>query len=698
MNIDLLHNKILEDSVSSDFKRSVESSLIPLLEEEYGEDLFGILMYEDHLGRILAHDGVWYYPLTVFTPDGASVRWVCWRVDDEKAFKNRNPYSYKGKEELEFALCDELPEAISDTITDRSISYSAAAIPMRVVAKVADPLMLVGKYNQGFIDEMARQLTERIEKTMSVSDFASSTVELRFSLSAESFMEHTHDNVTYRRLLLTAHGCQPRDFWVKWTRLDGEGAYTAKDNVTSDDILFDIGEDVPRKIREKEYRYLALTEPDKYDAAMTKRAATEWRNIIKLAVKRGELVRIEEQDAPAIERTAVPAAEKISDDASEQLLRILETFPAPTPASSPDKQEDEGDTFDDDIVRMAMAALNSSAPIVGEPTVDEYAMAEEASNEDEDVLREEASLDTDDSIDEEAAIADFIYSAAFRDEAPDRDIPTEEKVAVASPTAEELMRAELEAKIRRELEEEARAKAEEARLLREEHERLRRENERLLAAAREAEEARRREEALQAMRAEEQRLEQQRIEQQRLAEEETRRAKAEEQARRDAEERARFAEAARLAVEQQRRIDEERAANEARAREQALALERERLIREDEARRAEQRMREEERRRIEEARRAPAPPPVEYMTKHAKLIFGRSFDPGVLTRIKEIVERTLVEKKKENIRIHMKAYPVDSYTINLDIMKIPTTEKELLVSIIKAIGNGRIGITKIIVE
>ncbi len=693
MNIDLMHNKILEGSISSDFKRSVENSLVPLLAEEYGDDLFGILMYEDHFGRIVGDGGLWYYPLTVFTPDGASVRWICWSIAEEKSFKNGNPYSYKGTENIEFTLCDELPEGLSEAVAGRSISYSAAAIPMRVFAKVENPMQLAGKYDQGFIDEMARQLTERIEEAMSVSDFASSTVELRFPLSVESFMEHTHENVTYRRLLLTARGCQPRDFWVKWTRLDGEGAYTAKDEVSADDILFEIGEDVPRKIREKEYRHLALTEPDKYDAAMTKRAAKEWRNIIKLALNRGELVRAEDKGAVEMPEAAAPAAERI-DDASEQLLRILEQFPAPETAAAPEVHDN--DTFDDDIVRMAMAALNASNSAVGEPAVDEYKMAEEASEENSEVLREEASLDTD--IDEEAAIADFIYSAAFADDTPKDGIPSEEKVVEASPSAEQIMRAELEAKIRRELEAEARAKAEEARLLREEHERLRRENERLLAAARAAEEARKREESLQAMRAEEQRIEQQRIEQQRLAEEEERRARAEEQARRDAEERARFAEAARLAVEQQRRIDEERAANEARAREQALMLERERLIREDEARRAEQRMREEERRRIEEARRAPAPPPVEYMTKHAKLIFGRSFDPGVLTRIKEIVERTLVEKKKENIRIHMKAYPVDSYTINLDIMKIPTTEQELLVSIIKAIGNGRIGITKIIVE
>ena len=64
---------------------------------------------------------------------------------------------------------------------------------------------------------------------------------------------------------------------------------------------------------------------------------------------------------------------------------------------------------------------------------------------------------------------------------------------------------------------------------------------------------------------------------------------------------------------------------------------------------------------------------------------------------KEIVEATLVAERKAHVHIYMKAYPTDAYSINLD-MKLPDTEMELLVTIVKAIGNGHLGITKIIVE
>lgn len=755
MNVDLLHNKIMECSVSHDFKRSVEQSLVPLLESEYGDDIFGVLMYEDHIAADPRSRGYWYYPLTVFTTDGASIRWIRWNVSDTTAFKNGNPYAYKGSEPIAFSLADEVPESIAAMMEGKPYFYDANSIPVKVCANVQDMTVLSGKYSQGFLDEMSRQLTEQIERVMGVSDFASSTVELRFTIADRTYMEHTNDNVTYRRLGITARGCQPRDFWVKWTRLDHDGAYTAADDVSFSNIMFEIGEDVPRKIREKEYRHLALTEPDKYDAAMSKRAATAWRDIIKLALKRAELARCAEEPAPVrsphIEPVAEPqpaapvfapvaesvvepvtesaadesiaaAAETVIedsaiDDASRQLMRVIGDMPRAE--SDENDNNDSSDDSYDDIVAMAMAALNASAPkteaeqpIMASDDDGEFAMSVEHEEYDEA------------GIDEDAALADFIYSASFAqaDEQPaadseeditntvtdndteissDTEEKTDEAEAVTETEAEveqpdeERIRAELEERIRREMEEKAR---EQEKALREESERLRRENERLVAAARESEEQRRRERELAAMREEEERLARERRERETREEEMRRRAALEEQQRRDAEERARFAEAARAAVEQQRRIEAERAANEARAREQAMRAERDRLLREDEARRAEERRRDEERRRAEEAKKAVAPPPVEYMSKRAKLIFGRSFDPNILGRIKEIVEETLVAKNKGDIHIHIKAYPVDSYTINLDIMKIPVSEKNLLVSIIKAIGNSKIGVTKITVE
>lgn len=751
MNIDLLHNKIMECSVSHDFKRSVEQSLVPMLESEYGDDIFGMLMYEDHIAADPRSRGYWYYPLTVFTTDGASIRWIRWNVSDASAFKNGNPYSYKGSEPITFSFVDEVPESIAAMMDGKAYFYDANSIPVKVCASVQDMTVLSGKYSQGFLDEMSRQLTEQIERVMGVGDFSSSTVELRFTIADGTYMEHTNENVTYRRLGITARGCQPRDFWVKWTRLDHEGAYTAADDVSFSNIMFEIGEEVPRKIREKEYRHLALTEPDKYDAAMSKRAATAWREIIKLALKRAELTRYAQEPATArvtrTERTAeqpvVPVAEpKMTkavtesmptsdesmadvaesviensniDEASAQLMRVIGDMPRAEAVESDDNGNDD-DGYDD-IVAMAMAALNASAP----KTETEAEQPTMASDEDgEFALSVEHEEDDVSSVDEDAALADFIYSASFADAeenttaaydegdivGSDIDSDTEENTAdsdeqLAETKAkveqsdEERIRTELEERIRREMEEKAR---EQEKALREESERLRRENERLVAAARESEEQRRRERELAAMREEEERLARERREKEAREEEQRRRAALEEQQRRDAEERARFAEAARAAVEQQRRIEAERAANEARAREQAIRAERDRLLREDEARRAEERRRDEERRRAEEAKKAVVPPPVEYMSKRAKLIFGRNFDPNILGRIKEIVEETLVAKNKGDIHIHIKAYPVDSYTINLDIMKIPVSEKNLLVSIIKAIGNSKIGVTKITVE
>ena len=70
MIIDLVHNKIIADTISERFAESVEYGLVSLLAEKYGDRLLGIQMYEDHLADGFMRDGEWYYPLTAVTTDG----------------------------------------------------------------------------------------------------------------------------------------------------------------------------------------------------------------------------------------------------------------------------------------------------------------------------------------------------------------------------------------------------------------------------------------------------------------------------------------------------------------------------------------------------------------------------------------------------------------------------------------------------
>ena len=236
----------------------------------------------------------------------------------------------------------------------------------------------------------------------------------------------------------------------------------------------------------------------------------------------------------------------------------------------------------------------------------------------------------------------------------------------------------------------AKAEAEIERLLAESRA-LKEENERLARAARSAEEMHAREvsdhlETSERARATEEQL----------------RAELEAKERAEARERDRLAEAARIAVEEQRR-------KELDARNEAIRLERERLEAERlEAERLEaERLAEERRREEEEAKRLEAERLAEearraeearFISKRAKIIFRRPTDQLIISRIREIVEETIIANGKQNVRIHMKAYQEDRDVINLDILRMPASEGELLVSIVKAIGNARIGVTKIILE
>ena len=211
---------------------------------------------------------------------------------------------------------------------DTVLKTSADTVKISVDA----PETIKEKLSEAFVLEMTRQLTAEISRAMSLSGLPQSNVELKLVFSPETFMEHSSENVTYRRLLITDKACGDKDFWVKWTRNNGAVAYSMSDSPAPEDITFELGEDVPQKIREKEYRYLVRTDTDKYHYAMGRKNITEWRELIKRAIKRGDLTKI------------VSSLETKEPDSfvSDKLSSILSSFgvgtSAPNTASEPEAE------------------------------------------------------------------------------------------------------------------------------------------------------------------------------------------------------------------------------------------------------------------------------------------------------------------------------------------------------------------------
>ena len=293
MRIELFHNKIVKDTMTESFERSVREVLVPLVEAEYPE-ADGILMYEDYIADGFAVGDTWYYPLTVECGEKSSTVWVSWRFWDWE-FASRSPYSFVGDGLVNFALCESVPAEFEAALEGRAINYDRSAVNVNVRATVDDPLMLVGGYSQTFVDELAVQMTHEISRSMAIEGLGESSIELELVFAPGTYMEHTSENVTYRRLLLIDGVSRPRDFWVKWTRLGGGAAYTVSDHILSADVLFELGEDVPHKIREKEYRFLCSSNPTAYQSAMGKKSVTEWREPIKRAIRRGDIIKVESE-------------------------------------------------------------------------------------------------------------------------------------------------------------------------------------------------------------------------------------------------------------------------------------------------------------------------------------------------------------------------------------------------------------------
>ena len=644
MKIDLLHNKIVKDTMTEAFKESFLDNLIPKLEDSYGSAISAVQMYEDYLGDGFVLDGEFYYPLSVILSGEAERVWVKWSVSEKKLFTAGVPFSYVGKDGIEFTLVESAPAGFDEKLLGRGIYFEDEFLPINIDSPATDKTFLVGKYSQTFIDEMARQINREIVKSFAVSGLCESGVELLLVFAPNTYMEHKLDKITYRRLLISARACSARDLWIKWFAKDGIASYSVSDSVDHNDVTFLIGEDVPQKIREKEYRFLVHTSSEKYQAAMGRKNITEWRDMIKRVIKRGELTKVE---------VAPEDPEKDSEIASK-LQEVLGTYSAPVAEKAPDVSNGDINELLKSVLGMTDEAAEEPAAIP-EPTEEPEEVAEPI----EEIAEEPA---------EEPAV--------------------EEKPAIVD---EAELRRKIEAEIREQLANEARMKAEaEAEALRRAHDELKAENERLMELARKAEADS-------------------------AAEAERLRTELESRERAEARERERMAEAARLALIEQQRIAEEnrvKEAEEARIRaEEEKAAEEARILAEkkaeeervqaeiekarEEARLEAERKAELERLAEEEKRKAAE---IKYISKNARILFKRPVDPNVTKRIHEIILSTIRYFHKENVFIKIKATVPDATTVNLNFVKIPESEQELLVNIIKVLGRSELGITKVILE
>ena len=192
----------------------------------------------------------------------------------------------------------------------------------------------------------------------------------------------------------------------------------------------------------------------------------------------------------------------------------------------------------------------------------------------------------------------------------------------------------------------------------------------------------------------------------RLEEQQLRR-QIESQLRAEAAEKERLAEAARMAIDEQRRLEAENA-RIARQREEEERLEAERLRAEEHERELEairQAELERIRREDEEAReRAKNAMPemgdgrYAYTSKTVKLLFRKSVDPNITTRIQEIIKATVDYYGKDGVYLRIKASLPDTQTVVLEFIQIPIEEMALLGNIIKIIGNSGLGVAKAIIE
>ena len=681
MNVDFLHNQIIRDTVSSKFIESFNENLLPSLCLKYGAALDCVQFYEDHLADGFRVGGIFYYPLTVVVSGVAKTEWISWQVSNYRHYDNFNPFTYKGQDFLNFTILEKAPEKLSEKLSGRPIFSPGNTMPVIMSAASDEKTFLAGKYSQGFIDLFSAEITDVIEKELLIGGLAGSGVVIEMRFAPGTFMEHISENVTYRRVLIKARACSARDLWVKWTRLDGNGTYTISDNVDRSMIRFELAENVPGKIKEKEYRYLTTESIEKYQFAMSRKNITEWREMMRRVIKRGEVEKYERikisKPAPELseeveEEITIPrqapahvsmpevSAVKISagsapqqrDDITERLNALL----GKSDAEFAREPETLAENINSDLSELLRGALGVSAPVT-EESKEAFEEVEERLEETE-AEAEEIETEIEADAENESADENDIAEDALSD---DEDVENNAESAPVSETSEEKTQipqvdeSEIEARIRRELEEKMRAEMEELRKKNEEAAALREK----LEAQRRAE-ARERELLAEAAR-------------QAVLDKEKREADLRAEAERDRIEAERRAEAARQAEAERRKAEEAKAEAERIKSEIKAATERE---------------------AVSVAEASP-----KYVSKTVSLIFRRGgVDKNMTKRVHEIILATIKYLGKEDVYMRIKATVPDPTTLTLAFSEIPEKEQQLIVDIIQVLGKSNIGITKAILE
>ena len=684
MNVDFLHSQIIRDTVSPKFIDSFNESLLPTLSLKYGEALECIQFYEDHLRDGFRIGGVFYYPLTLVISGKAKTEWISWQVANYRHYDNFNPFTYKGQDFLVFHTPDEVPEEVLDAMVGRPIYSAGNTLPIIISAESKDKTFLAGRYSQGFIDLLSAQITDAIEKELAISGLAGSGVVLEMSFAPGTFMEHVSENTTYRRLRIKARACAARDLWVKWTRLDKNGTYTVSDNVDRSQIRFALAEDVPGKIKEKEYRYLTGESVEKYQTSMGRKNITEWREMMRRVIRRGEVERYERI--------------KISKPKAEEIEEVItpEQKPEPVPVSTfvgaptvsfhgvstvPERERDEiterlnallgkrdeefarepetlAHTINSDLNDLLRGALGVSDPKEDGEKPEE---AFEDNNEDINSLLLQTLKN------EEAAVSEAqveSVEAAAEEQAEETAEPTEEtteptEVKNDAPIIDEK---EIEARIRRELEEKRRAEVEA----------IRRQSDENLEAI-----MRKKSEEADSLRREIEAKSRAEKREQDLITEAARLLVLDKEKR----------EADRRAEEERDRIDAERKAAEAKAAEEAR-------------RKAEEAKAEEERIAAEMSAREEAPaelqkPEVNYITRIVTLVFNRGgVDKAKAKKVSDLIVSAIKDMGKKNIHLRIKISIPDSMTLKLVFSDLPETEHQMIVDIINVLGNAKLGVSR----
>ena len=233
MKVDI-HSNMIGVFASRGFLQSIEIFAKSLASED--KDIRKVQLYSDFClpnGKypFICNDIIYYPATLVYNSEKWKTQWICWNKNDIME-KYSTIFPYASVDVIDIFKSDVVPKKINDMILNKTLFFSQKSNYASPEIGAVDFFRDIGKINTAFLDELSRQISEKL------IELSGCDLSPKWSIGISTSQETVSvDGVNYRLIALTNYNAECMSIGVCW-----KGKCDVCDYVTREDVEFELTE------------------------------------------------------------------------------------------------------------------------------------------------------------------------------------------------------------------------------------------------------------------------------------------------------------------------------------------------------------------------------------------------------------------------------------------------------------------------